>query len=55
MKKYINNWPSPNKCYEDNRVLINLIRKFSEHDIKGILNFNKKAHKKLQRYTIKIY
>ena len=51
MKKYINNWPSPNKCYEDNRVLINLIRKFSEHDIKGILNFNKKAHKKLQRYT----
>ena len=38
--KYINNWPSIQKCYEDPRVLINGIRKLSKEEIKGLKIFN---------------
>ena len=47
MNNYINGWPSPEKCYEDDRVLINLFRNFSAEEIKGIINFEYKALIKL--------
>ena len=38
------NWPSTNKCFEDNRVLFDQIRPYSEKDIEGIINFDKSSH-----------
>ena len=38
------NWPSTNKCFEDNRVLFDQIRPYSEKDIEGIINFDKRSH-----------
>lgn len=49
MKNYINNWPSLKICYEEPRVLLNLLRKFTEVEIKGLLEFNLTWHKHLQR------
>lgn len=49
MNKYINNWPSTNKCYEDKRLLIGQVRKFSDIEKKKIINFDEEAHKRLQR------
>lgn len=47
IKKYIN-WPSRKKCFEDGRIIFNEIRKPSEAEKKGLLNFNKKIYKKFQ-------
>lgn len=38
--KYINNWPSTNKCYQDPRVIMNGIRKLRNKEIKELKNFN---------------
>ena len=38
--KYIKNWPSNKKCFEDPRVIINGMRKLPDEEIKGIKNFN---------------
>ena len=47
INRFINGWPSPNKCYSDNRVLINLVGNFSPMEIKKIKQFNITALKKL--------
>jgi hypothetical protein len=49
MSKFVNNWPSPKICYNDDRVLINLVRKFSDEEIIDIRNFNLPALKNLQK------
>lgn len=49
MSNYINNWPSPKKCYQDDRVLINLVRKFEDEEIRGIKNFNLTEIKNLEK------
>ena len=38
--KYINNWPSTKKCFEDPRVIINGMRKLPDDEIEGLKNFN---------------
>ena len=48
MNKLIN-WPSTNKCLQDNRLLLGQIGRFSDSDIKGIINFDKNSHYNLQR------
>ena len=48
MKKYIN-WPSTKKCLEDDRLLLGQVRRFSDEEIKGIINFDKKYHEKLKK------
>ena len=50
MKRYINNWPSDKRCNEDPRVLFNLLRNFTEEEIKGILSFDEKSHNYLQTH-----
>ncbi len=49
MIKYINEWPSTKKCFEDNRVLIGQVRNFSDLEKQNIVNFDLSAHQKLQR------
>ena len=49
MKNFINGWPSPKKCNEDNRVLINLAGNFTSNEKKGIINFEINTIKKLIR------
>jgi len=49
MKKYINDWPSTKKCYSNNRLLMGQLKKFSLKEKKRILNFDSKAHIKLNR------
>ncbi len=49
MKKYINDWPSTKKCFEDKRFLIGQVKHFSESEKKKIINFNYEAHLKLQK------
>ena len=51
MNSYINGWPSPKKCYEDDRVLINLLKNFTNEEIKGILNFDLNVHLTLQKIS----
>ena len=48
MNKFMN-WPSTNKCLQDNRLLLGQIGRFSNSDIKGIINFDKNSHYNLQR------
>lgn len=48
MKKYLNNWPSTKKCYEDNRLLLGQVKHFSDIDKKNIIKFNYDAHISLQ-------
>ena len=38
--KYLNNWPSNKKCYEDPRVIINGLRKITNDEIEGLKNYN---------------
>ena len=49
MNKYINDWPSTKKCFEDKRLLMGQVRKFSNLEKQGIINFDLAAHQKLQR------
>lgn len=48
MNKYINNWPSTNRCYEDQRLLMGQVKNFSDMEREKIINFDEEAHKRLQ-------
>ena len=50
INKYSNNWPSTNKCYNDNRVLMGLVNNFSNTEKEKILNFDIQSHMRLQKY-----
>ena len=50
MQKYLYNWPSTKKCFEDKRLLMGQVRKFSEIEKEKIIKFDIDAHKRLQRY-----
>ena len=50
MNKYINHWPSPKKCFEDNRLAMLQLRKFSYNFKQQILNFDIEAHNNLNRH-----
>ena len=43
------NWPSSNKCFEDNRVLFDQIRQYSEKEIEGIIKFDRRSHDILRK------
>ena len=49
MKKYINNWPSTKKCFEDKRLLMGQVKYFSDSFKQKLINFDKEAHYKLQK------
>ena len=48
MKKYINNWPSTKKCFEDKRLLMGQVKNFSCFEKKNIINFDIGSLKKLE-------
>ena len=48
ISKYIN-WPSTKKCCEEPRVLISSLRIVNDSERNKLLNFDFKAHKRLQR------
>ena len=47
-KKYINNWPSTKKCFEDKRLLMGQVKNFSCLEKKKIINFDIASLKKLE-------
>lgn len=49
MNKYINDWPTTKKCYEDERLLMGQVRNFSDIEKEKIINFDEEAHQRLQR------
>ena len=49
MKKYLNDWPSTKKCYEDKRVLFGQVKQFSTIDKQKIVDFDLIAHNNLKR------
>lgn len=49
MSKFVKDWPSDKKCKNDPRVLLNLLRNFTEREINGLLNFNEAEHIYLQK------
>ena len=51
MKRYINNWPSTKKCFEDKRLLMGQVKNFSYFEKKRIVNFDIGALKKLETDT----
>ena len=48
MKKYINNWPSTKKCFEDKRLLMGQVKNFSYFEKQKIANFDIASLKTLQ-------
>ena len=48
MKKYINNWPSTKKCFEDKRLLMGQVKYFSQLEKEKIINFDIFSLKKLE-------
>jgi len=48
MQKYIN-WPSTKKCFEDKRLLMGQVKKFSDSFKQKIINFDKETHYQLQK------
>ena len=48
MKKYLNNWPSTKKCFEDKRLLMGQVKNFSIVQKEKIVNFDIDEHKRLQ-------
>ena len=48
MKKYINNWPSTKKCFEDKRLLMGQVKNFSYLEKNKIKNFDIASLKKLE-------
>ena len=48
MKKYINNWPSTKKCFEDKRVLMGQVKNFSYFEKNKIVNFDITAIKNVE-------
>ena len=49
MEKHKIEWPSPNKCYKDDRVIMTSVHNFNNTDKRGIINLNSIAHKKLEK------
>ena len=49
IKKYLNNWPSTKKCFQDKRLLMGQVNNFTLLDKEKILNFDKEAHLKLKK------
>ena len=47
--KYLNNWPSTKKCYEDPKLLMGQVKNFSNSEKERILNFNIEEHIKLRK------
>lgn len=48
--KYLNNWPSTKKCYEDPRILMGLVNDFDDLEKRKIINFDIQAHQRLQKF-----
>ena len=44
-ERYINNWPSTKKCFEDNRVIIEQVRDMDDLEKQKIINLDNKAYK----------
>ena len=44
IKSYINNWPSSKNCYEDPRVIFNVLRASPKSEIEELKNFNINTH-----------
>lgn len=40
MSKYLNDWPSSKKCYEDSRIIMNLMRNITKDEIKEFLKLD---------------
>ena len=49
VQDYINDWPSPEKCFEDGRVYMNEIIKHSNDFYTKYSNFSIEAHKEMQK------
>ena len=47
--RYLNNWPSPKKCFEDPRTIINSMRNLSATEINGLKNLNITIYNKFRR------
>ena len=50
MHKYIENWPSTKKCYEDQRLLMGQVRNISYIEKQKIINFDIDSHIYLQKH-----
>ena len=51
MQKYVNNWPKPDKCLADDRIVMGQVKLFSEQEKKLIINFDRHAHYRLRGRT----
>ena len=49
IKSYINDWPSSKNCFEDPRVIFNVLRTSSKTEIEELKNFNINTHLKFQK------
>ena len=53
VSKYINNWPSINKCNQDPKVILNEIRQISKEEFDKLMSFDKETHNKfMNNYNI---
>lgn len=48
MKKFINKWPSINKCKEDPRVIMNEIRKIGKEELEKLMAFDEETHNRFK-------
>jgi hypothetical protein len=48
-KSYINDWPSPKNCFEDPRVIFNVLRASSKNEIEELRDFNINTHLEFQK------
>ena len=49
IKTYINDWPSPKNCFEDPRVIFNVLRASSKNEIEKLRDFNINTHLEFQK------
>ena len=50
-ERYLNNWPSSKKCFEDPRVIINSIRRLSKNELDGFKKLDIKIYYNIVRKT----
>lgn len=50
-ERYLNNWPSSKKCFEDPRVIVNSIRKLSKNELDGFKKLDIKIYNNIIRKT----
>ena len=50
-ERYINNWPSTKKCFEDDRLIMGQVKDFTEDEKQKIVNFDKNALQSLKTKT----